>query len=177
MPLPERRFLITAAQSAVFNDVLRARMADGSWSELREGDLALKLDGRATFAITRAEIDSGALAPRLASFEISPTGPMWGAEMQRASGPIDELEIRVLEAFGLSLDILAAHERACPGDIEGQRRPLRIPVVDPEIEGGVDEHGPFIRCAFDLPRGSFATEVMREVMKPTSAAALTGADA
>ena len=34
------------------------------------------------------------------------------------------------------------------------------------IEGGVDEHGAYVRCAFELPRGCFATVVMREVMKP-----------
>ena len=56
--------------------------------------------------------------------------------------------------------------------IGGDRRPLRIPVIDPEVEGGVDEHGAYIRCAFELPRGSFATTVMDEIMKvapgPTS---------
>ncbi len=49
--------------------------------------------------------------------------------------------------------------------IGGDRRPLRIPVIDPEVEGGVDEHGAYIRCAFELPRGSFATTVMDEIMK------------
>jgi tRNA(Glu) U13 pseudouridine synthase TruD len=33
----------------------------------------------------------------------------------------------------------------------------------------VDEHGAYIRCAFELPRGSFATVVMRELMKPADA--------
>jgi tRNA(Glu) U13 pseudouridine synthase TruD len=49
--------------------------------------------------------------------------------------------------------------------IGGDRRPLRIPVIDHEVEGGIDEHGAYIRCAFELPRGSFATTVMDEVMK------------
>jgi tRNA(Glu) U13 pseudouridine synthase TruD len=49
--------------------------------------------------------------------------------------------------------------------IYGERRPLRVPLVDPEVEGGVDEVGPYVRCAFELPKGSFATTVMREVMK------------
>jgi tRNA(Glu) U13 pseudouridine synthase TruD len=39
-------------------------------------------------------------------------------------------------------------------------------VLDPEVEGGVDEHGAYVRCAFELPRGAFATVVLREIMKP-----------
>jgi len=42
---------------------------------------------------------------------------------------------------------------------------LRVPVIDPEVEGGVDEHGAYVRCAFELPKGSFATIVLREIMK------------
>jgi tRNA(Glu) U13 pseudouridine synthase TruD len=30
----------------------------------------------------------------------------------------------------------------------------------------VDEHGAYVRCVFELPRGSFATVVLREIMKP-----------
>lgn len=166
IPAPERRFLIAAAQSAVFNETLRARMADGMWDQFRDGDLAMKLDGRATFAVGAAELEEGALPGRLQRFEISPTGPMWGPEMQRAAGAIDEMELEALGRFGLTPEILVEYEARHRGDIEGQRRPMRVPVIDPEVEGGVDEHGAFIRCAFDLPRGSFATEVMREIMKP-----------
>jgi tRNA pseudouridine13 synthase len=172
IPVPERRFFITAAQSAVFNEVLCARLLDGTWDQFREGDRAMKLDGRATFAVGAAEIDSGELPGRLERFEISPTGPMWGPQMQRAVGAVDDLELEALERFGLSPEILERYEQTRRGDLEGQRRPLRVPVVDPEVEGGVDAHGAFIRCAFDLPRGSFATEVMCEVMKPEEPGAL-----
>ena len=174
IPVPERRFFITAAQSAIFNDLLRARLHDGTWNRCLEGDLAMKLDGRATFAVTGADIASGELDERLARFEISPTGPMWGIQMQRAAGAVDAMELEAMHRFGLTEQQLAAFPTAS-ADIEGQRRPLRVGVVDPEVEGGVDQHGPYIRCAFDLPRGSFATEVMREIMKPEDPAALTGA--
>ena len=49
--------------------------------------------------------------------------------------------------------------------MEGDRRPLRVPLRDPEVEGGIDEHGHYVRCAFELPKGAFATAVMREVIK------------
>jgi tRNA(Glu) U13 pseudouridine synthase TruD len=34
-----------------------------------------------------------------------------------------------------------------------------------ELSGGVDEHGPFISAAFTLGAGSFATILLRELMK------------
>lgn len=52
------------------------------------------------------------------------------------------------------------------GLIRGSRRPLRVPLRYPDVEGGIDEHGHYVRCTFELPRGSFATAVLREIMKP-----------
>ena len=42
---------------------------------------------------------------------------------------------------------------------------MRVNLQNPSIEAGVDEHGEFIRVAFDLPRGAYATIVLREIMK------------
>jgi tRNA(Glu) U13 pseudouridine synthase TruD len=46
----------------------------------------------------------------------------------------------------------------------GDRRPLRIKVANPEIESGFDDHGPYVRVAFDLPPGAYATVVLREIL-------------
>ena len=51
---------------------------------------------------------------------------------------------------------------------EGKRRPLRILLKDPDVEGGVDEIGAYIKASFELPRGAYATMVLREVMKEAS---------
>jgi tRNA(Glu) U13 pseudouridine synthase TruD len=34
-----------------------------------------------------------------------------------------------------------------------------------QVAGGVDEHGPHITIAFSLPAGSYATVLLREIMK------------
>ena len=44
----ERGFVLSAARSSLFNAVLAARVADGSWEHLEAGDLA-NLDGRGSF--------------------------------------------------------------------------------------------------------------------------------
>ena len=48
----------------------------------------------------------------------------------------------------------------------GARRPLRVRPVDARLSAGVDETGGHVTCAFTLPAGSFATTLMRELMKP-----------
>lgn len=39
-----------------------------------------------------------------------------------------------------------------------------MPVTNAQCEGGFDEHGPYIRVAFDLPAGAFATVVLKELL-------------
>ncbi len=161
-------FYVSSWQSSVFNAILASRVADGTFSTLLAGDLAFHHESRNTFEVTDEVLAAPDTAPRLATFEISPSGPMWGPRMRRAAGPIDRLELDAIEQSGLSLDALIAFDRAARGMIEGSRRPHRIAISDIDVEGGIDEHGHYVRCTFDLPRGGFATTVMREVIKPTT---------
>lgn len=159
-------YYYSAFQSAVFNAVLDRRVEDGTLATLQPGDIAMHHESRNTFAVDDDTIVKPETAERLAMLEISPTGPMWGTSMPRASGKTDEAEVEALAAVGMSP---ADFENAPPLDAEmtgGTRRPLRVPVRSIDVEGGVDDHGPYIRCAFDLPRGAFATAVMAEIMKP-----------
>lgn len=170
-------FFISSWQSAIFNRVLAERVASGTFDRLLEGDLAFHHQSRNTFEVTPEVLALEETRPRLASFEISPSGPMWGTRMRRASGAIDADEVRALEASGVTLEDLATFDAQAPHLIEGARRPLRVPITDTDVEGGTDEHGPYVRCMFDLPRGSFATTVMREVMKPVEPGAVADEEA
>jgi tRNA pseudouridine13 synthase len=159
-------FFISSFQSAVFNAVLNRRVLDATLDRLAEGDLAFVIKSRATFPVTADTLSEPDLTERLARFEIAPSGPMWGTTMRRAAEPVDRLETEALAAVGVTpAHLVACEERDGYLMIGGDRRPLRIPVIDPEVEGGVDEHGAYVRCAFELPRGSFATTVMDEIMK------------
>jgi tRNA pseudouridine13 synthase len=117
------------------------------------------------FLVTPEALAEPGFAERVARFEISPSGPMWGPEMVRAAGDVDRVEVDALAALGVRVDDLAAAQTTGVS-LPGERRPLRVPLTFPEVEGGMDEHGPFVRVAFDLPRGAFATSVLREIMKP-----------
>lgn len=160
------RYYLSAFQSAVFNAALDGRIDARTLAALRPGDVAFKHDNGAVFAVDDAVASDPDTARRLAAFEISPSGPMWGAGMVRAAGLTDDAEVAGLRDIGLTPDALAAFDARARGKLDGKRRPYRVPLTDPEVEGGLDEHGPYVRCAFELPRGSFATVVLREVMKP-----------
>ncbi len=162
-------FMVSAFQSAVFNHVLDRRLDAGTLGTLRVGDLAMKHENRAMFAVDEAVIAEPGTAERLAKFEISPSGPMWGPAMMRASGETDREELAALADLEVSVEALEAFGVRHPRLIEGARRPLRVPLIDPDVEGGIDDAGAFIRVVFELPRGSFATVVLREIMKPTIA--------
>lgn len=160
------RYYLSAFQSAVFNAVLDGRVMEGELGGLHVGDLAFKHTNGAVFDVTEGVMADTDTDRRLSAFEISPSGPMWGGQMARAGGRTDAAEVAALASLGLKPEDLGAFALRAPGKLEGKRRPLRVPLIDPEVEGGLDEHGPYVRCAFELPRGSFATVVLREMMKP-----------
>lgn len=159
----QRDFLISAVQSAMFNDVLDQRVEAGLLSRLVEGDLASLHANRAVFAVdadqARADNAPGGRVDRM---EVSPSGPMWGPQMiMPAAAPL-ACELRVLERYGLSQALL---DQADHISIIGNRRPMRMTIANPDLAGGADEHGPYVRLAFDLDKGSFATTILREIMK------------
>jgi tRNA pseudouridine13 synthase len=159
----QREFLVSALQSAMFNSILDRRLREGKLARIIPGDLAWKHDNRSVFLVDEETAEKeNAPAGRVPSLEVSPSGPMWGINMTRAEGEPGEIENQVLDIFGVRPEQLAG-----VGDVhaEGSRRPMRIALRDPEVTGGADDHGPFVRVAFEMPRGAFATIVLREVMK------------
>lgn len=154
-------FWISSLQSAIFNHVLDQRLQSGELATLKLGDLAWKHDSRAVFNVTAEELETGLLPDRIARLEISPSGPLWGKDMMRASGEVDVAELAALESTGLKIGDLMDTKQS----VEGRRRSFREILRHPEIDSGVDEHGAYIRVAFDLPRGTYATIVLREIMK------------
>ena len=162
--------------------MLDARIDDGTLATLREGDLAWKHDNGSVFLVSAKDLDDGGLASRIAAFELSPSGPLWGEGMIRPGPEVAEAEVRALDSMGLSEEEFV-RRRAAQGEQhsglqdpvsssgrsrrgpQGARRPLRAPFREVETEAGVDEHGDFVRLAFDLPRGTYATVLLREIMK------------
>ncbi len=146
------RLLVSACQSALFNDVLDRRLE--TFDEVMPGDLAY-LHGRgAVFLVEDAEVE----APRAARFEISPTGPLVGHRVRLAEERPGEIERKVLDAKDLAPKDF---ERVKALRLRGERRPLRVPLVD----AVVSDAGEDLLLAFTLPPGAYATLVLAEVTK------------
>lgn len=145
------RFALNAFQAELFNRWLCLRSERGLLARVLAGDVAKKVANGALFDV----VDELAEAPRAAAGEIVPTGPIFGARMRGASGVPGELEARVLAESGATLETFARAR------LDGTRRAARVFVraldVEPCAEG--------LRCVFELPKGAYATVVLRELTK------------
>lgn len=151
-----RRLWVSALQSRLFNDVVAKRI--NTVDQILPGDVAYKHDNGACFAVEDAPTEQ----QRAERFEISPTGPLVGHRMTSPTGEPMEIEQAVLKSHGLTPGHFKQEGR---DQAPGARRPLRFKPTDLSVEGGVDNHGPYITVAFTLPAGAFATVLLRELMK------------
>jgi tRNA pseudouridine13 synthase len=143
---------LSACQSKLFDAVLAARMPE--IDKLEAGDIAFKHLNGACFLVE----DAADAALRAQTFEISPTGPMCGAKMLLPGGAVAGQEAAVLADSGLSLEDFTR-----PGkyQLSGERRPLRVQIK----ECSAAMEGDDLVLEFTLPKGSYATSVLREIMK------------
>lgn len=156
-------FLLSAGQSALFNLYLLERRARGLMREVLRGDILKKTATGGLFECTDAAVDKA----RLDAGELGITGPMYGSKM-RAPGsdtPSGALEAEILARAGVD----AASLHALGHTLEGTRRPLQIPLGEVTLaavaaEGALTEG---ISLSFDLPAGSYATTLLREIQSPT----------
>jgi tRNA pseudouridine13 synthase len=151
-----RRLWVSALQSRVYNDIVADRI--DSLGTLMDGDFAYKHENGACFLVESAATEQ----PRADAFEISPTGPLIGFRVSLPTGKPLEMEQAAFAKFNLTP---ADFKRTGQLRVKGDRRPLRVQPADVEIASGVDEHGAHVTVAFTLPAGSFATVLLRELMK------------
>jgi tRNA pseudouridine13 synthase len=144
-------FLLSAYQSALFNRVLEARLQ--TLDRVYFGDLAVKHPGRSIFRVEDEVVEQ----PRAASFEISPTGPIFGFKMMQPFGQQQALEADILAGEDLTLEDFRVGDGI---KARGERRALRFQVHDPELW-----YDDGIMLRFWLPRGCYATTVLAEITK------------
>lgn len=147
-----RRLALSAFQSSLFNRWLAERVADGLFAAALAGDVLKKLDTGGLFLCE----DPAADAARVARFEVSPAGPMFGPKMKAAAGEPAAREARLLLAERVALEDFARGG----GEAEGTRRAARLR-VEPALEAAGDGY----LARFELPSGAYATVVLRELMK------------
>lgn len=150
-------FYLSAARSLIFNLVLAERIRQDCWNRLIDGDVVMLDGSHSLFAADAADED---LQRRCDALDLHPTGPLAGTGDSGVRGEVAAIEEVVLAAERELADGLARFR------MEARRRALRMRVADLDwsLEGGNELH-----LAFSLPAGSYATAVLREVVRYTDA--------
>lgn len=151
-----RGFVFSAARSLLFNEVLAARVVDGSWDRLLPGEL-VNLDGSGSFFGAR-DIDA-ALEARVAAGDVHPTGPLPGVGATQPSARALAVESGAIEADIDLVTLLAG------AGVEADRRALRLRPADLVLD--IDGGDPVL--SFALPRGAYATTLLHEMIEARGA--------
>ncbi|TAM63177.1 MAG: tRNA pseudouridine(13) synthase TruD [Rhodanobacter sp.] len=147
----KRSFLLSAARSQIFNNVLAARVERGAWDTPLAGEIWSLAGSRSWFG---PEPFTEALAERLARADIHPSGPLWGQGEPPSQAEAGALERAVAAACQDLADGLVAAR------MDQERRPLRL------IPQDLTWHwldGDALELVFELPAGAYATVVVREL--------------
>ncbi|MEZ5965971.1 MAG: tRNA pseudouridine(13) synthase TruD [Planctomycetota bacterium] len=143
--------LLAAVQSEVFNRVLVRRL--DRFATVLPGDVAVLHGNGAAFVVEDVVREQA----RCEAFELSPSGPMPGPKCLPARGEPGAMEAAALAE--LELDP-AWFGRSPHASNEGERRALRMQVRDASVVAEADG----VRVRFALPRGGYATSVLRELL-------------
>jgi tRNA pseudouridine13 synthase len=147
----KRSFLLSAARSQIFNNVLAARVERSAWDTPLDGEIWSLAGSRSWFG---PEPFSDVLAERLARADIHPSGPLWGQGEPPTAADAGALEREVAAA---SSDLA---EGVAAARMDQERRPLRLLPRDLKWRW-LDDNA--LELAFELPAGAYATVVVREL--------------
>jgi tRNA pseudouridine13 synthase len=148
-----RKLALSAVQSALFNRYLERRLADGLLRQVLSGDVMAKLPFGGLFVAQ----DLGREQQRFDARQTVHTGPMFGRKMFTAAGVAAAREAELSKEAGLEPAIFCGFGKL----MLGTRRPNLVYCAD--LVGGMEAEG--VRLTFTLPSGSYATVLLREVMK------------
>lgn len=146
------RLYLSAYQAEVFDRQVQMRL--DSLDVLWPGDIAYIHASGACFRVE----DPVREQARADAFEISPTGLMPGKKSMLAHGQAGILEAALLDSEGMTEENYTALRGL---QISAERRPLRVYAEDLTC---THDDGR-LRVEFALPAGSYATSLIREIVK------------
>ena len=152
LPRNKKSVYLSAVRSVLFNRVLSARVEQGNWNRIVDGDVAILDGSRSLFACGMPDAE---LERRCAGFDIHPTGPLPGKGGRLlAERAALEIETTALADCEPVISGLAA------AGLEAARRSLRL------YPAGLEwaREGPDLVLSFELPAGGYATGVLRELV-------------
>jgi tRNA pseudouridine13 synthase len=147
-----KKLYLSAYQSSLFDRIVEQRL--NRIDRVMPGDLAWKHINGACFIVENADAEQ----LRADQFEISATGPMFGTKMKLSGGEVRVAEELILAGEGITLE---SFDLGNGLRMEGERRPLRVSLGEPSLF----LEGDGLHLEFSLPKGSYATSVLREITK------------
>ena len=148
-----KKLALSAAQSAIFNHCLAQRMRDGLLRRVLPGDVMCKVPFGGMFVASDVESEQR----RFDACEIVSAGPIMGRKTFAAAHEAAQREQAALSAFGLTENSFNGFGKL----LQGTRRHNLIYIDD--LAAVAEPDG--LRLSFTLPAGSYATVLLREIMK------------
>lgn len=155
-PREQNTMELSAARSLIFNEILAARVRNGSWNTGLAGEV-FNLDGSGS--IFTSETLDDTLHARIDSGDIHPTAVLWGTGNDKVTGSAADLESEVVQHSPLLMQLATGLEQR---DIKAQRRALRLPIEALSWEWSDDQT---LVLNFTLTTGSFATSVLASLVQ------------
>ena len=154
LPKPLQRMFVHAYQSYLFNEAVSNRVAMGI-DKYVEGDIIIDNDENIVRDKTPEDYQE-----RIENFEANPTCPLYGTKVPFAGGEVGQMEEGILNKYCITKEDFEVPKMPRLGS-HGLRRQMRFQVWDsqaiPTDEG--------VLCEFSIDKGSYATAVLREIMK------------
>ncbi|MDL2246133.1 tRNA pseudouridine(13) synthase TruD [Methanobrevibacter sp. OttesenSCG-928-K11] len=154
LPKPLQRMFVHAYQSYLFNAAVSERIAMGI-NKYVEGDIIINNEERIIRDKTPDEIQE-----LIDNFEAHPTSPLYGTKVPFAEGEVGKMEEKILKSYNLTKEDFEVPKMPRLGS-HGLRRAMRFKVWD-TCATATDEG---VLAEFSIDKGSYATAVLREVMK------------
>ena len=147
----QRSLYLSAARSFLFNHILAVRIEQNTWSHGLNGDVFMIDGSHSCFPCDEMDDD---IRARLAENALHSTGILFGKGESRLTALAHELEQNVIEKYAELTKGLIAF------GLENDRRALRVNISNLTWEFDGDT----LRLQFNLPAGSYATAVLREII-------------
>ena len=154
LPKPLQRMFVHAYQSYLFNAAVSERVAMGI-DKYMEGDIIINQDEKIVRDKTPEEYRD-----LITNFEVNPTCPLYGTKVPYAGGEVGKMEESILNSYNLSKSDFEVPKMPRLGS-HGLRRSMRFQVWDASATATSEG----VLCEFSINKGSYATAVLREVMK------------
>jgi len=154
LPKPLKRMFVNAYESYLFNKIINERSKIGI-NKYYSGDIII--DNNENWI---HEIDENTIEEQINNFTLHPTAPLIGSKVPIAEGKQGQIEQKIIEEEKISQEDFQCPKTPKLGS-HGIRRAVRFKITDTnvtKIDNGI--------CVeFFIPKGCYATAVLREIMK------------